>query len=494
MAERIRNSEDIGEPQSFGWCYLQFVTPDGVMINSLVHQTDIFGKSSVPYISTSIIENANSPRPEVHYFNRNLQEGSITSDGDEFSAEGVIEENSGNYEFAFDYPGQIVFRGKIVPSSLAMPTKTIYQDETGKKFNWKSIVPQGEFSGELLREGQAYPMRGLAYIDRNWGEARIQDFVRDWVWGNFSDGGSSVTFYDITTRKGERFGELLSVTEAGTTSNRLSSSHLESLSGLGNPQVLSKKVKVSDGQVELAFEISPKRIMRNWSNRNFRDFNASYARWATQSQINMNGMGKEMVGITEHLRVRRFEDDNSRQKIILLTGYSGAGKSVVSNQLATSLGLSYIDSRNVYHKLARELGFTSGREWLKTAGTSDFLENVIDETVRQMSDQPEGTNFVLDAVAGNRMVEKIRSSFPQANMTIVSLQAPVEVREGRIARRQNLDLQSAAHERKFRDGFLQESGVEATMQQANFVVENEEDELERTIQRITDDLVSSGRI
>lgn len=494
MIERIRNSEDIGEPQSFGWSYLQFVTPEGVIINSVVHQTDIFGKSSTPYVSTSIIENVNSPTPEVHYFNKNLHDSGERSGVSECSVPGVVEENSGDYEFNFDYPGQLIFRGRIIPSSLELATKTIYQDESGKKFNWKSIVPQGEFSGELVREGQVYPMRGLAYVDRNWGEARIQDFVKDWVWGNFSDGNSSVTFYDITTRKGERFGELLTITEAGAVSSQLSASHLESLSVLGNPQVLSKNVKVSDGEVELAFEINPKRIMRNWSNRNFGDFRASYARWATQSQINMNGIGREMVGITEHLRVRKTEDDISKQKIILLTGFSGVGKSTVSNQLAASLALSYIDSRNVYHKLATELGFNSGREWLKISGTGDFLENVVDETVRQMSDQPEGTNFVLDAVAGNRMVEKIRSSFPQAIMTIVSLQAPVEVREGRIARRQSLDLQSAAHERKFRDGFLQESGVEVTMQQADFVVENEENELELTIQRITEDLVSGGRI
>lgn len=485
MAERIRNSETAENGVSFGWYYFQFVTPSGTMINSIAHETDMFGTDSRPYISTSIIENANAGDPQVHYFNRHLQEFPEHENADELIIPDIILEKSGKYDFEFKYPDEFVFRGTINPVFASSPAKTIFEDGTGRRFNWKSIVPHGEFSGELVRENQVYPIDGLAYVDRNWGEVRIQEFVKDWVWGSFSDGSSSITFYDIMSRNGTRFGEILTTTQNGTVSSRLTESHLNAFSNLGNPHLLTRNLTIGGETVSMNLGVSPKKIMRNWNNRDFGEFYASYSRWATQSRVDFGGNNSEMFGITEHLRVRRVEDFTKKQNIILLTGLSGAGKSTVSGELAASLGLHSIDSRNVYHKLAGEGGYKSGREWLKEVGTSGFIDSVIDETVKQMSEQPEETSFVLDAVAGSGMVEKIQSQFPHAVTTIVALRAPTEVREARIARRQNLDLQEAYAERQFRDGFLDKSGVEFTMNSAVLTVDNEEEKLENTLGIIT---------
>ena len=55
-------------PAYFEWWYFHFVTEDGVALNIVVHETDIFGNRLKPYVSLTVLV----PGDEPQYLRRDL--------------------------------------------------------------------------------------------------------------------------------------------------------------------------------------------------------------------------------------------------------------------------------------------------------------------------------------------------------------------------------------------------------------------------------------
>jgi hypothetical protein len=84
-------------------------------------------------------------------------------------------------------------------------------------------------------------------------------------------------------------------------------------------------------------------------------------------------------------------------------------------------------------------------------GPECFLEAVVGKQVQMMKESPSA-KFILDAVAGDRMIEVLNERFPEVQTTVIAVQADDNVREGRIAERQCLTIDEAVTERRYRDG------------------------------------------
>lgn len=119
--------------------------------------------------------------------------------------------------------------------------------------------------------------------------------------------------------------------------------------------------------------------------------------------------------------------------IIAIAGPIGVGKTTVARALADRLGYRYISGGEVFREIARERGI-SVVEVNRLAETDPALDREVDRRQRHL------------ARAGNCVVESRLSGWMVDADLKVWLRAPVEVRAGRVARREGQATDAALAE------------------------------------------------
>ncbi len=100
----------------FEWFYFHFVTPDGIAVNMVLHETDIFGLKRHPYLSLTV----SMPDRQPIYLKRHLP-GDIIAKEQPFLqvGAGMIIEGGQAIRFDIPLPGQGYFAVEI--TKLAPP-------------------------------------------------------------------------------------------------------------------------------------------------------------------------------------------------------------------------------------------------------------------------------------------------------------------------------------------------------------------------------------
>lgn len=141
----LLNSSHRPEPY-FEWFYFHFVTTDGMAINMVLHETDIFGLKQDPYLSLTAL----TPGRQPIYLKRDLPGNSIAK-AQEFLqvGEGLIVESNEAIRFDIPLPGQGFFVGEItkLASPLMIQGGLLYEEpSTGRTSHWIVLVPHATFT------------------------------------------------------------------------------------------------------------------------------------------------------------------------------------------------------------------------------------------------------------------------------------------------------------------------------------------------------------
>jgi dephospho-CoA kinase len=454
----------------YGWWYLHFLDDSGMRINVVIHETDIFGLDRTPRVSLTMISEEGNPL----YSSSDLDNVDFSQTRGALNVPGLLEEKGNKIGFSFSLSQDVTFQGEI--ERMCKPflhnDGVVFRDaDTGNSSNWEIVLPHGRFSGVFKIGETERELCGASYIDRQWGNKRIQAFISDWVWGHFAGPKGSLIFYQATTQDG---GEILGLISAGNDgvvfTEGINTSHLPILSRAMSPDDFDQEVEVvfGEGAEKLVFSILPSSLMRARVGEDYNSFKATYLRWAAEALVG----GRRLLGITEYMRVRRKEAEEQNPTIILLAGWSGAGKTVVADALAQRTGMIPIRVKDVYGRLARASGHERSRDWLQAVGWKVFLQESLDATLEMM--QKIGSRaYILDGVSGTEMIEAIGRFFPQANLVTVHIDTDQSIRQARIASRQGLAEIEAIGERQFRDELLVEAGLRSVVEGADIMVNNE---------------------
>ena len=471
----------------FGWWYFDFVTPEGIALNLVVHETDIFGLSDKKYMSASVVMPKEGGQNEVNYYKRDLKVGELADSGGRLNVPGMLVESDDGIDINLDFGG-FAIQGKLTKTAPSTDTYSRLDEvNNGDLSNdWRVLIPDGDFTGNIRFGDRTLPVQARGYVDRNWGSEMMQDFVKDWSWGHFSDGKSTFIFYDLIDVKGKRSSKFFLVNGSDTLQGNLESSHLDQIANLADLNNVDIEAEVSFLGTTAKLRVSPDRLMRYWVDKDFGKFSASYLRWHSGLNLEVGGKVESLSGITEYMRVKTKEAEvvSDPEVIIFFTGLSGSGKSTLSRLVAERLGFMALDSRDMYKPLARRYGFESAREWLGVIGSEEFMAKVIDESIENVKKNKECKGFVMDA-AGEMMLERVKKQFPNTIIKMISVVAEDDTRVERIARRQSLSHDKALLEKSFRDGFLLETGVSQTMNTAQLTIDNgQNSDLEGNIEQI----------
>lgn len=158
--------------------------------------------------------------------------------------------------------------------------------------------------------------------------------------------------------------------------------------------------------------------------------------------------------------------------VVILAGYSCAGKSTLTAAIEEKYGFSPMHQQPIYKDLATEKGYERTREWLAAVGNDVFITETAVETARRIRELEDPKGVIIDASYGELMHKALLDNLSNARLVIVSVQAEPERRTIRMMGRMNAARTEAETERLFRDGFLKEVGLDAVMQQADFTVTN----------------------
>jgi len=177
--------------------------------------------------------------------------------------------------------------------------------------------------------------------------------------------------------------------------------------------------------------------------------------------------------------------------VIVLAGFSCAGKTTISRLLADLCGYDLMDQRQIYSRIALARGYERTRDWLSSVGGEVFVKETTLETIRRIKALPASRGVVIDASYGPAMHEQLRSGLANIRIIVVSIRAVESERAMRMAGRMNASEEAAGTELDFRDNFLKEVNLEAVLAEADIKVVNTAAP-EEVARSLAEELASSG--
>lgn len=164
-----------------------------------------------------------------------------------------------------------------------------------------------------------------------------------------------------------------------------------------------------------------------------------------------------------------------KQRMVLLAGYSAAGKSTIGRELRDKWGYNLIEHQPLIHDLASSRGYERTRYWLAEVGTNQFADESTKEMVvraRNIFNAGEA-KVVFDVAYGIKMLEVFRNEFPNIYLLVISIIADENIRVKNIQKRMGTEsIDDAKKELHFRDKFLHDVGLDSVLQQRDIEIAN----------------------
>lgn len=172
--------------------------------------------------------------------------------------------------------------------------------------------------------------------------------------------------------------------------------------------------------------------------------------------------------------------------IIILSGWSCAGKSTIAEILAGDISFDLIKIYEVYHSLSIKKGFSRSREWLAKVGDEEFVKETMYEIVSKIKLLEYSKGIVIDASFSFLMNCIINVNFPNARVINIAILSNYKNRLKRMVKRMNVSsIIKAINEMKFRDEFLEDIYLINFLAKSDFEVSNNiDDNIEKVIEKI----------
>lgn len=165
------------------------------------------------------------------------------------------------------------------------------------------------------------------------------------------------------------------------------------------------------------------------------------------------------------------------KRIVLLAGYSAAGKSTLGRELSDNWEYDFVEHQPLVHEIASNKGYERARYWLDEVGVNQFANESTREMVsRAKKIFEEGKEkIIFDVAYGREMLELFQREFPNIYILVVSVIAGEDTRVKNIQKRMGTESSSEAErELHFRDGFLRDVGLDEVLPQSDIEVINKD--------------------
>lgn len=278
----------------YEWWYLHFVTPS-LGVSMVFHQTDIFGHAKTPYMSLSY----STGDGRRAYHRANLSEDPLEVEA-KLLIPGVLVESESQIDLCATFDtAKITGTIEKLSCPIAVNKGLLFQDTDGTQSDWIVHVPHARFKGRLVDNGVETEIDAHAYFDHQFGSIPIQDFLREWVWGVYSNNEETHGFFRIVTNRNQIIDRGFACTstrhECSTT---IREDFLHQIASVAEPKNARFFPTIEINDVRLTPGLSPDSLVRERMNETHDTFIFDYLRW-----FGAESGGR--VGFTEFMRIRR---------------------------------------------------------------------------------------------------------------------------------------------------------------------------------------------
>lgn len=168
-----------------------------------------------------------------------------------------------------------------------------------------------------------------------------------------------------------------------------------------------------------------------------------------------------------------FADRNKtgKNKILLVTGYSGSGKSELANMLREEFDGAVVSTGGVMRAIANERGFERLSEFIATVGVRDSFGIARDSIVDKINTLIS-SNVIVDGMYDCVLADMIVNRFGKRNICVIDVLADASVRIERVAARNRTDIAGGVKEVIRRDLIKVNAGINEVILRSDFIIKN----------------------
>lgn len=165
----------------------------------------------------------------------------------------------------------------------------------------------------------------------------------------------------------------------------------------------------------------------------------------------------------------------AKNKVIMVTGYSGSGKTELSSMLREEFKGQVLSVGQEMRSFARNNGFEGLSDFIKHEGAAGCFEAVRPHILRSADALYNSGSVIVDGLYEYRLAEWLITGFGSRNCFIVNIFADRSKRIERVTRRTNMDIVKGAEEIERKDSVKLIVGVNDVIEKSDFTVDNNTD-------------------
>jgi dephospho-CoA kinase len=177
---------------------------------------------------------------------------------------------------------------------------------------------------------------------------------------------------------------------------------------------------------------------------------------------------------------------NAKVSIVLIVGYTGAGKTTVANKLSTDRQAQLLTFKALGQELASAKGYKKLRDYfgatlpeISRSELDKFLQFRIEEILSNMNSDGR---LVIDGLISPETVLWLKNTYE--NVSIIYLNVPRKLRLSRICERLKCTQSEARLEERLKNGIKQSMGIDTVIESADYHVDGT-----RCVWEIVNDIV-----
>jgi dephospho-CoA kinase len=155
------------------------------------------------------------------------------------------------------------------------------------------------------------------------------------------------------------------------------------------------------------------------------------------------------------------------KEMVLIVGYTGSGKTSITEQVAEKLGKSFASFNQIARSYVQSLGYKGVRDYWTKTDSSDFVQN-LNKYILQYFYSSKCSIF--EGLPSISVLNALKSS-SQYQLRVVYLDVPFKIRKNRVLKRCKYDEQKAYCEIELKHEFKQALGIEKVISEADKTID-----------------------
>ena len=164
--------------------------------------------------------------------------------------------------------------------------------------------------------------------------------------------------------------------------------------------------------------------------------------------------------------------ESEKNKVIMVTGYSGSGKTELSSMLREEFKGQILSVGQEMRSFAKDNGFSGLSEFIRHEGAIECFESVRLHILRAADALYKSGSVIVDGLYECKLAEWMVEGFGSRNCFIVNIFADKAIRIKRVTARMGGDIVTGTKEVERRDSVKLVVGVNDVIEMSNFTVDN----------------------